>query len=121
MFTQAIVRKPCKAIVDGLTQAGMGLPDFNLACEQHQDYIAALQECGLNVTILPSLEEYPDSCFVEDVALLTSNCAILTHPGAASRRGEVQHIQSTVQQFYPKLEQVSLPGHAEAGDIMMVR
>jgi dimethylargininase len=120
MFTQAIVRKPCKAIVDGLTQAGMGLPDFNLACEQHQDYIAALQECGLNVTILPSLEEYPDSCFVEDVALLTSNCAILTHPGAASRRGEVQHIQSTVQQFYPKLEQVSLPGHAEAGDIMMV-
>jgi dimethylargininase len=120
MFTQAIVRKPCKAMVEGLTQADMGLPDFTLACEQHQDYIAALQECGLQVSILPPLEEYPDSCFVEDVALLTAHCAILTHPGATSRRGEVQHIQTAVAQFYPVLEHIKLPGHVEAGDIMMV-
>jgi len=120
MFTQAIVRKPCKAMLDGLTQADMGLPDFTLASQQHQDYIAALQECGLKVTILPALDDYPDSCFVEDVALLTPHCAVLTHPGAASRRGEVQHIQTAVQQFYPNLEHITLPGHVEAGDIMMV-
>lgn len=120
MFTQAIVRTPCKAMLSGLTEADMGLPDFTLACIQHEDYIEALIECGLKVTILPSLEEYPDSCFVEDVALLTPHCAILTYPGAASRRGEVQHIQSSVQQFYPNLEQITLPGHVEAGDIMMV-
>ena len=41
MFTQAIVRKPCKAMLDGLTEADMGLPDFTLACIQHEDYIAA--------------------------------------------------------------------------------
>lgn len=120
MFTQAIVRKPSKAMVKGLTQANMGLPDFALACLQHQDYIVALQECGLNVTILPALEDYPDSCFVEDVALLTPKCAILTHPGAQSRRGEVQHIQAAVEQFYPDPENITMPGHVEAGDIMMV-
>lgn len=120
MFTRAIVRTPCKAMVAGLTQADMGLPDFNLACLQHQDYIAALQECGLEVTVLPSLEEYPDSCFVEDVALLTPQCAILTHPGASSRRGEVQHIQSAVSQFHLEIEHITQPGHVEAGDIMMV-
>ena len=121
MFSNAIVRTPCKAMLTGLTEAEMGLPDYDLACEQHQGYIAALKECGLQVTCLPPLENYPDSCFVEDVALLTPKCAILTHPGAPSRRGEVQHIVKAVEQFYPSLERINLPGTVEAGDIMMVK
>ena len=120
MFRQAIVRTPCKAMLEGLTEAEMGLPDYDLACEQHQGYVTALKECGLKVTVLPPLESYPDSCFVEDVALLTSKCAILTRPGAASRSGEVQHIIKAVEQFYPNLEYINLPGTIEAGDIMMV-
>ena len=120
MFTRAIVRKPCKAMLNGLSEANMGLPDYGLACEQHQDYINALKECGLQVTELPALEDYPDSCFVEDVALLTPNCAILTHPGAVSRRGETQHIEEAIKAFYPKIERIDLTGHVEAGDIMMV-
>lgn len=120
MFSKAIVRTPCRAMLDGITEANMGLPDYGLACEQHQGYIAALKECGLQVTVLPPLESYPDSCFVEDVALLTSECAILTCPGAPSRRGEVQNITKAVEQFYPKLEKITLPATIEAGDIMMV-
>ena len=107
-------------MLEGLTEAGMGLPDYDLACEQHQGYIAALEQCGVQVTILPPLETYPDSCFVEDVALITSKCAILTSPGATSRRGEVKHIAEAVEEFYPSLEQINLPGTVEAGDIMMV-
>jgi dimethylargininase len=107
-------------MLEGLTEAGMGLPDYDLALEQHQGYIVALKECGLQVTVLPPLESYPDSCFVEDVALITSKCAILTSPGATSRRGEVQHIVKAVEEFYPSLEQISLPSTIEAGDIMMV-
>ncbi|MFT6195607.1 MAG: dimethylargininase [Cognaticolwellia sp.] len=120
MFTKAIVRTPCKAMLEGLTEAEMGLPDYDLACEQHQGYIAALKKCGLQVTILTPLESYPDSCFVEDVALITSKCAILTSPGATSRRGEVEHIVEAVEKFYPSLEHINLPGTVEAGDIMMV-
>lgn len=120
MFTRAIVRKPCKAMLNGLTSASLGLPDYDLACEQHQDYISALKECGLQITELPALESYPDSCFVEDVALLTPNLAILTNPGADSRRGETQHIAAAVREFYPNLEKISAAGHVEAGDIMMV-
>jgi dimethylargininase len=86
IFTQAMVRKPSRTMLSGLTEANMGLPDYALACEQHQDYIRALKECGLQVTELPALEAYPDSCFEEDVALLTAKCAILTHPSATSRR-----------------------------------
>ncbi|WP_394175891.1 dimethylarginine dimethylaminohydrolase family protein [Thalassotalea litorea] len=120
MFTRAIVRKPCKAMLSGLTTANMGLPDYELACEQHQDYISALKECGLQVTELPALEAYPDSCFVEDVALLTPNCAIITNPGAQSRRGETEHIEDAIQEFYPQLLRIGSKGHVEAGDIMMV-
>ena len=120
MFTKAIVRKPCQAMLSGLTEANMGLPNYALACEQHQDYISALKECGLQVTELPALEDYPDSCFVEDVALLTPKCAILTHPGAASRRGETQHIEDAIKAFYPNIERIDFAGHVEAGDIMMV-
>ena len=120
MFSKAIVRTPCRAMLEGITEAEMGLPDYDLACEQHQGYIAALKECGLHVTVLPALESYPDSCFVEDVALITPHCAILTSPGASSRRGEEQHIIEAVEQFYPSLEQINLPSTVEAGDIMMV-
>jgi dimethylargininase len=120
MFTKAIVRTPCKAMLAGLTEAEMGLPDYDLACEQHQGYIAALKKCALEVTVLPPLESYPDSCFVEDVALMTPNCAILTRPGALSRSGEVEHIVKAVKQFFPNPEQINRPGTIEAGDIMMV-
>lgn len=120
MFTRAIVRKPCQAMLNGLTEANLGLPDFALACEQHQDYIFALQECGLQVTELAALEDFPDSCFLEDVALLSSKCAILTHPGAVSRRGETAHIEEAIKAFYPQIERIDLSGHVEAGDIMMV-
>lgn len=125
MFTRAIVRKPCRAMINGLTEANLGLPDYDLACEQHMDYVEALKECDLQVTELPALDEFPDSCFVEDVALLTKHCAVLTHPGAASRRGEVSHIETAIKAHYPNIEGIDLAGsseaaHVEAGDIMMV-
>ena len=120
MFTRAIVRKPCLAMLSGITEADMGFPDYTLACAQHNDYISALKECGLQVTELPAIEDYPDSCFVEDVALLTRQCAILTHPGALSRRGEVSHIEDAIKLFYPDIERIDLTGHVEAGDIMMI-
>ncbi len=37
MFTRAIVRKPCEAMIDGISTAGLGLPDYELACRQHAD------------------------------------------------------------------------------------
>ncbi len=125
MFKSAIVRKPCQAMLNGLTEADLGLPDYELACEQHLDYINALKECGLQVTELPALEDYPDSCFVEDVALLTKHCAVLTHPGAVSRRGEVSHIEEAIKVHYTNIERIDLveaseAAHVEAGDIMMV-
>ena len=70
--------------------------------------------------ILPKDEQYPDSTFVEDVALLTKECAIITKPGAASRRGETTAIKEVIKDFYTNIVEIRDPGRVEAGDIMMV-
>ena len=120
MFTKAIVKTPCEAMVNGLSSANLGLPDFHNALVQHADYIEALKECGLQVTVLPADENFPDSTFVEDVALMTPLCAILTNPGAPTRTLETRSMLGTIREFYEKVEMIKEPGHVEAGDIMMV-
>lgn len=120
MFTRAIVRTPCKAMANGLSSASLGKPDYQQALLQHADYIAALRECGLLVTVLPPDEEFPDSTFVEDVALMTPRCAIITNPGAPSRNLETRSMFETIRRFYTDIEIIQSPGTVEAGDIMMV-
>lgn len=119
-FTKAIVRTPGRSLVHGITSAGMGAPDHALALRQHAAYVDALVACGLQVTVLPALEEYPDSTFVEDVALCTGIGAVITNPGAATRNGERAHIRAALEAHYPKIKEIDMPGTLDAGDVMMV-
>ena len=122
MFQNAIVRRPAASLVLGLTtSAELGKPNFSLALTQHQNYINALSQCDVEVTILPAIEHYPDSCFVEDVALLTEDCALLTRPGAESRQGEVSQIEQTIQLYFKdKISKITSPGTLEAGDVLRI-
>jgi len=120
MFSRAIVREPGSSIINGLTTADLGIPDYRKALRQHQEYVRAIKECGLEVLVLPAEENYPDSTFIEDVALLTTECAIITNPGAPSRRGETAGIRKVLMDYYSNIEEVVDPGTVEAGDIMMV-
>ena len=121
-FNHVIVRRPCKTMIQGIT-SGLypGKPDYKLALDQHGAYIEALKKCDVDVTILPPDEDYPDSCFVEDPAVLTEKCAIITNPGAASRNGETSSIEETIRKFYPeeRIEHICHPGTLEGGDVMM--
>jgi len=123
MFTKAIVRRPGKSIIYGITSSPeLGKPDYDLAIKQHDAYIEALKHRGLEVTILEADENYPDSCFVEDVAVLTKDFAVITNPGAPTRKGEVNGITDVIRRFYPdsKIEYIREPGTLEGGDVMMV-
>ena len=121
-FNNVIVRRPCKAMTEGIT-SGLypGKPDYQLALKQHDSYIEALKKCGVNVTVLPADERFPDSCFVEDPAVLTERCAIIANPGAPSRNGEKESIEQAVRQFYPndRIEHSTAPGTLDGGDVMM--
>ena len=117
MFKHAIVRPPASTYSMGLTTADLGKPDMQIALRQHAAYRQALQTCGLVLTELPPDEHYPDSTFVEDTAILTERCAILTHPGAASRVGEVDAIRTVLKPFYNQIYTITAPGTLDGGDI----
>jgi dimethylargininase len=70
VFTQAIVRPPSRSFAAGLTTAELGAPDDQRALEQHAAYCATLEQCGLQLIWLAADERYPDSCFVEDAAIV---------------------------------------------------
>ena len=120
MFTKAIVRTPGRSLTSGLTAANLGSPDYQKALEQHRLYVAALEGCGLNVLILEADEAFPDSTFVEDVAVVTPRCAIITRPAAASRRGETASILPILEELYSYIEKIQPPGTLDGGDVMQV-
>jgi 23S rRNA (cytosine1962-C5)-methyltransferase len=117
MFTRAIVRQPAANFAEGLTAVDFGLPDYQKTLVQHAKYCAALETCGLSLTHLEGDARYPDSTFVEDVAILTENGALLTRPGAESRAGEVTGITLTLKTFFAELAEITAPGTLDGGDI----
>lgn len=120
MFENAIVRKPGQSLTGGLTTAHLGKPDYKRALKQHGTYIKALKCCGVRVKVLEADEQYPDAVFVEDTAVLPERCAVVTRPGAPSRRGEEVSIKNTLKNIYTCVETITAPAALEGGDVMRV-
>ena len=122
MFKNAIVRKPGRSLINGITSAPeLGTPEYRIAIKQHDNYIEALKFCGLEVIVLQADERFPDSCFVEDVAVCTKKFAMIAKSGAPSRRGEEKEVIEVIKKFYNDLEYIKEPGTLEGGDVMMVK
>ncbi len=119
MFKNAIVLSPAFSLKEGLTTSDIGKPDYNLASEQHKIYTETLIRLGLKVKVLPKNELFPDSVFIEDIALCTQSCATITRPGATTRRGEITSIREVLEDYYTIIEEIIYPGTLEAGDVMM--
>lgn len=121
LFSKAIVKTPGSSLMNGIgSSSELGLPVYETALEQHRNYIEALEACGVNVMALKPDEDFPDSTFVEDTAVLVPECAIITNPGAESRKGEVFDVQELVQSLYAEIEMIYAPGTLEGGDVMRV-
>ena len=94
MLTKAIVRLPAPNFSEGLTTADLGTPDYERALVQHAAYCQALEQCGLNVIKLEPDPLFPDSTFVEDVAIVTE--ALPQGPASAVLRVEfVETLRAT--------------------------
>jgi len=97
----------------------MGLPDYDLCLQQHAAYTATLKQLGLQVIELGPRPGFPDACFVEDVAVITPEIAVITRPGAKSRRGEINFIEATLKD-HREIQFIEAPGTLEGGDVMVV-
>lgn len=118
MLTRAITREPNENLAEGLTTLQLGTPSFELAKRQHKQYVRALESLDLIVTVLDPLPGYPDAHFVEDTAVITPEIAVITNPGAASRRGEADAIEPVLAKDRETVR-VSAPGTLDGGDVLM--
>ncbi|MDN7242321.1 arginine deiminase family protein [Planococcus sp. N028] len=118
MFKNVIVKTPSKSYLNGLTTSDLGKPVYSLLLDQHEAYVEALKSCGVEVTHLPESEEFPDSTFVEDAAVVTPEFAVIANPGAESRNGEKEEIKSVLHNFYKKFHFINAPGTLDGGDVL---
>ena len=75
LFKKALVRKPSKSIVNGISSSGEE-PSFEQVKIEHKNYINILIDSKVELFTLNPLENYPDSVFVEDPAI----CLLYTSP-----------------------------------------
>jgi dimethylargininase len=86
---------------------------------QHDAYCDALNKLGVIVERLTGNESYPDSCFVEDTAIVVEELAVICSLGVSSRRGETELIERTLSR-YREIAHIPFPATLEGGDVLRI-
>jgi len=116
-LTRALICRPSPNFADGLTEGVHGVPTYSVAKAQHERYCEELERCGLKLTRLSTDAHHPDGTFVEDTAVITGRGAIITRPGAESRRGEIVSVREALVELTPWLGEIAAPGTVDGGDV----
>lgn len=116
---QLLVREVPASYDDCLRVDAATSIDVGAARRQHAAYVAALRTLGLAVEVVPADDSYPDSCFIEDAAVVTGAHACVTRPGAPSRRGEVEAVAAALRP-YCTLDTMPAPASLDGGDVLRV-
>jgi dimethylargininase len=91
--------------------------DLDRALKEHAAYVWMLQSWGLEVKELSVNSDFPDGTFIEDIAVVVDEIAVLTRPGAASRRGEVKGMEEVLG-AYRKTARIRAPATLDGGDVL---
>ena len=118
LITHALVRPPPPSFAEGLTTVALGKPDYVAALAQHASYVAAIRKTGIEVIELPALTDFPDSCFVEDAAVIVGDAVVATQPGAQERRGEVPQLMSVLENYLTPIGRISGDATLDGGDVL---
>lgn len=114
----ALTREPSASLGAGERTFRAREPiDVDTARAQHRAYRRALSECGAQVVTLPALDDLPDAVFIEDVAIVLDDFALLLPMGVDSRRTEPRQIEGEIARWR---EVVRLEDgcRAESGDVL---
>ena len=117
-FQNALVRPPGASFVDAIANVPQPI-DAQLARRQHAEYVDALHEAGVAVEILEADERFPDSCFMQDPAMIVDGIAILNRMGAASRVGETEAVAEILRARFETYA-LTPPATLEGGDVLNV-
>lgn len=93
--------------------------DLDTARKQHHEYVKALAQLGCQVIELPEEVDLPDSVFVEDTAFILPEVAVITRPGADSRKPETESITHALLHHRPLIH-VTPPASVDGGDVLVL-
>lgn len=116
-----LVRRPSPLLAEGeLTHLDRVPVDADLALAQWREYVEVFRSRGWEVTEVDAADEHPDGVFIEDAIVVFGDLAVLTSPGAESRRGEIDSAARAVAATGLEVVRLEPPAHLDGGDILKV-
>jgi dimethylargininase len=117
----ALVRVPAATLAKGqVTHVKRRVVKVDAAERQWDAYVAALEAEGFTTLQLDAADEFPDSVFIEDTLVMLDQLAVITSPGAPSRRGEQDAVAAAVADLGLATRHIRLPGTLDGGDVLKV-
>jgi len=118
---KALVRRPSPRLAEGLvTHIEREKVDLDLALEQWEAYVEALDAHGWETIEVEAADDCPDSAFVEDTVVMYRNVALITRPGADSRRDETMGVEEAVARLGCSVNWIWEPGTLDGGDVLKI-
>ena len=117
----ALVRRPSPRLHEGIVDHIERVPvDYALAVEQWHQYVAVLQRYDWQTIEVPRADDCPDGVFIEDTMVVYRSVALISRPGAPSRRPEIVDAERTVGRLGLAIERIREPGTLDGGDVLKV-
>ncbi|VXB84552.1 Dimethylargininase [Plantibacter sp. T3] len=117
----ALVRMPASNLAEGLVTHLERTPiDTELADKQWDAYVAAFDAAGWDTTEVSWADQLADSVFIEDAVIVIGDVAVVTRPGAESRRPEVVAAETTARELGLRIHRIEGEGTLEGGDVLRV-
>ncbi|MFV0432411.1 MAG: dimethylargininase [Leucobacter sp.] len=117
----ALVRQPSPLLDDGIVDHIEKVAvDLDRAHEQWRAYVAALQLHGWQTATVDPAPDCPDSVFIEDTVVMFRNVAVITRPGADSRKPETAGTRSAVEALGCAVAEIREPGTLDGGDVLKI-
>nr|WP_237331158.1 dimethylargininase [Streptomyces mexicanus] len=118
---KALVRRPGPRLAEGLvTHIEREPVDAELAVRQWEAYVEALRAHGWETIEVEPADDCPDAVFVEDTVVMYRNVALITRPGARSRRPETAGVEEAVARLGCSVNWVWEPGTLDGGDVLKI-
>ncbi|MDL9980853.1 dimethylargininase [Microbacterium candidum] len=116
-----LVRRPSPRLAEGeLTHIERVPVDADLALQQWEQYVDVYRSRGWEVIDIAPADEHADGVFVEDAVVMFGDVAVVTRPGADSRRGEIETARATLEGAGIPYLQIAEPGTLDGGDVLKV-
>jgi dimethylargininase len=118
---RVLVRRPSPRLAEGeLTHVERKPVDPELALRQWHGYVSAFAALGWDPVEVAPADDQPDGVFVEDAVVFFGDIAVLTSPGAESRRGELSTVEAGLSSLGVQAQRIVLPGTLDGGDVLKV-